>query len=570
MPRPNHALVEDSFAPLRAEAEKLIQAFAGLRQSLASLTRSNRQPGGATAGAVGGGGSVDPLAASQDRAAKSAERFDRAVGRASASVNSLQRAVHGVGNIATLLGFEDAGRKADGLAMGLAAVRDVVGGIVALRAPLFAISSVVVITLAAVGALQEGIRATTGETLTLTGTIAGVALGLAKAVVESVSGWKILFNDLAQFIRETFAGISRAILAPVEFALQQIASAFIKMAKGLRESGIPVLQELGRGFALVAKGAFEASTGIRAAYQHFGQAAQQGATETQRANREILDSMKFTVEGIQKQINKVFDTKQGASLLGNPAKALGQLASDLKALLPNVLKDAGAEVAKPGGGLLPASSEMRSAGQEGGVAYVSGFSEALYSSQADTSSSIYDLLTGKTDRSPLGIYGAVTGLLGSFAGASRGRAFASGGEVTPGGMASLAHFARGVRGLAAGGRPSWIPSSDTVAAWLTPGEWVQPLRSVAKYGARFMASVQSLQFPADVAAAFSGGVSVPTASPSPAPRGYASGGSVAGGGMGGTTVLPVFASTPQAMETLLHGGAGTVLERWLNDRGYGR
>lgn len=169
---------------------------------------------------------------------------------------------------------------------------------------------------------------------------------------------------------------------------------------------------------------------------------------------------------------------------------------------------------------------------------------------------------------------AVSGITGAFAGpetisytgVSAGGVttfHAAGGEVAnrPG-RASLAHFMRGARGLAGGGlgRPSWIPSSDTVAAWLTPGEFVEPLRAVRRYGLGFMESIRNESFPVDVARAFSAGVSAPApiAAPGPGPRGYASGGTVAtsAGGMSATgapTAAYVLANEHTA-DMLFRGG----------------
>jgi hypothetical protein len=53
------------------------------------------------------------------------------------------------------------------------------------------------------------------------------------------------------------------------------------------------------------------------------------------------------------------------------------------------------------------------------------------------------------------------------------------------------HASRGVRGFASGGRPSWVPLSDTIPAWLTPGEWVMRLGAVRSYGENVMDAINS-------------------------------------------------------------------------------
>jgi hypothetical protein len=77
--------------------------------------------------------------------------------------------------------------------------------------------------------------------------------------------------------------------------------------------------------------------------------------------------------------------------------------------------------------------------------------------------------------------------------------FSKGGLVTPGGSVARGFFKGGmvdfgelspVKGYAAGGaiphpRPSYIPDSDTVPAWLTPGEFVIRKSIVSKLGAGF-------------------------------------------------------------------------------------
>ena len=77
--------------------------------------------------------------------------------------------------------------------------------------------------------------------------------------------------------------------------------------------------------------------------------------------------------------------------------------------------------------------------------------------------------------------------------ASRGgfvRAFAKGGPVMP----SPEHVSNRAQGLARGGRPSKIPASDTIPAWLTPGEFVVRKGTVDKLGVDFFRSINNGDF----------------------------------------------------------------------------
>ena len=70
-----------------------------------------------------------------------------------------------------------------------------------------------------------------------------------------------------------------------------------------------------------------------------------------------------------------------------------------------------------------------------------------------------------------------------------GVGLARGGKVPQRGKASAQHYGKNAKSFAIGGRPKGVPASDTVPAWLTPGEWVMRLSSVMKYGPRVMAAI---------------------------------------------------------------------------------
>ena len=80
--------------------------------------------------------------------------------------------------------------------------------------------------------------------------------------------------------------------------------------------------------------------------------------------------------------------------------------------------------------------------------------------------------------------GAAAGGAAAFLGKAEG-GFIPSGQFA----ASFAHFGPRARAFSLGGRPSGIPASDTVPAWLTPGEFVIKTPSVMQYGADIMNAI---------------------------------------------------------------------------------
>jgi len=130
---------------------------------------------------------------------------------------------------------------------------------------------------------------------------------------------------------------------------------------------------------------------------------------------------------------------------------------------------------------------------------------------------------------------------------------------------ALTPFAKGgeVKGYASGGnvgslpRPSNIPASDTVPAWLTPGEFVIKRASVKKYGLGLLSAMNNgLLSPSSLQpAALATGGHVQKI------KGYAQGGSVRNVRTPNTQqqapqkiILPVFPTTNENMEKMVSGG----------------
>lgn len=168
--------------------------------------------------------------------------------------------------------------------------------------------------------------------------------------------------------------------------------------------------------------------------------------------------------------------------------------------------------------------------------------------------------------------GAGAGAFGWIGGAFSNAiaAFATGGQV-----ASPAHYGHGARGFAfGGGPPPGIPASDTVPAWLTPGEWVMRLAAVQRYGADVMNKINDgLVDPSSLRA-----VVGPDSRAIRAPRGgsFATGGMISEALAAHGTVMSSAASklqTPQRAVVVpdeqsfsrMVAGGHTTLMRWHKD-----
>jgi len=127
-----------------------------------------------------------------------------------------------------------------------------------------------------------------------------------------------------------------------------------------------------------------------------------------------------------------------------------------------------------------------------------------------------------------GLIADATAAAAILASASLGVGAYGGGLMTPFGAA---------RGYSSGGRvgmprPRGLHPSDTVPAWLAPGEYVHPTRAVAAYGADFMEAIRSLAIPPSLVRGLMRGVRLP-APRVPRGPGFAEGGRVPSRAPGG-------------------------------------
>ena len=199
---------------------------------------------------------------------------------------------------------------------------------------------------------------------------------------------------------------------------------------------------------------------------------------------------------------------------------------------------------------------------------------------------INQLVTIAVTKAALGL----TGILSS--------GFASGGEVkAPAGFRHGGTVGRSptrhVRGYAGGGnvvgpalptlRPSHVDPKDTVPAWLSVGEFVQPVHRVQQYGTDLFEAFRQGwidPFEARMLMPSQRNRRAATRITSSAVRGYAGGGSVssapsttpqsrAASGSAGTVVVPALVANEGTMDQLVRGG-GTSLTRFLDEQGFVR
>lgn len=177
-----------------------------------------------------------------------------------------------------------------------------------------------------------------------------------------------------------------------------------------------------------------------------------------------------------------------------------------------------------------AAATTIAATQVAAASTAAGIITAAYATAAATE--IAAAQTAATIRAGASVLGANSGgLVGSVLGLN------SGGPV--GYNARMASYAHSMaRGFASGGgyfgRPAGLHPKDTVPAWLTPNEFVQPVKSVRRYGLDLMRALQNgAADPVSVRAAAGLGpraVAARASSAAASIRGYASGGSVASAG----------------------------------------
>ena len=163
-------------------------------------------------------------------------------------------------------------------------------------------------------------------------------------------------------------------------------------------------------------------------------------------------------------------------------------------------------------------------------------------------------------KAALGLFGGFQSVPGAPTATAPGAA--SGGRIRRGRLGA-AHFSA-PQGLAMGGRPKGLPSSDTVPIWATPGEFMMKVGAVRKYGENALAAINAgLVNPM----ALRGLTQTAGASARPAaPKGgFATGGEVRSSdtvpvsGPSGFSQAVIVAND-EAMDSLLSGGKGAMFK----------
>lgn len=566
------AVVEDTRLALVAFKEEI-------RKASGSVGGGGAPSAGGSAGGGGGGGGPSAFVA-----------FSKGAREAVRTIGELQKAAKAGGGLAKSLGLPDAERQLEAVANGLDKVKAGAEGLVAVGKtvavvwkPVALAAGAAVIAfgaVATVGAvLQEVIFALTGSMLSvgdaITVTLLGAVKGVTEAVafvVEQVPMIGAAFQVLPAIVQEQMAQVAEAVVGKFRDLLNTLAGILKSLPEFLQPEGAIVALEQGATAASFALGALGAR--VR------GVTAEQAAlfAETKRQVDAIRSEGSAAVEAIDAVISETFDKPAGTRFLDDPKKAIEDLIAKIGDGIPDALKKALKTLAEAlgsggSGGDAKAPKQAEAAGKATGTAYGDGFAQSLVSQARPAVDGLLESLTVDPDNgeqitsfrglvrnigklflsNPFGFLG---GLFNTGAtGGPNAPGFATGGRVpVRGGVPSLAHL--GASGFATGGRAA----SDTIAAWLTPGEWVMRLAAVKRYGPDVMANINAGRVDPAALRAAAGGGGAPGPSSGP---GYAAGGMVGGGA--GPQVLPVAFVDQANAGMIVRGGRNALLELFATD-----
>jgi hypothetical protein len=537
--RPNHPLVEDSFRPLREEADRLRNALSQLRDGIAR------------AGAGGGGGNSAAVAEARELAREERDRARewreqkkdlRELGQ---DFRDLQQAVRAAGPLAKQMGLEQTRLQLEAVSQRLDLVRPGFAAIVSSVKLLGSLWKPILAAVAVFGGgligVQKLILATTGASLSLKETVQAVGVSLVKAYYDA----KVAARD---FYIEAIGGREK---------LDQIAGR-TNLINELAAEGT------GRTPQRVGLGQTEDEINQQALAATLEELMSRGAQGTRDAAglfRELFTDITAGLEGILPTIDETQTrARQAVEAFADPTpfeafKAnlesmanLTQVTFDL--MLSGIQAVSGTIAATLVDAFTDPHKDIRER-----------FADLFKQLAQMVLQFVIQAAIAKAILTVVG--GAATGGVGAGlffnAGGQVPQGFAAGGRVRGGGRASLAHLFAG--GLALGGPPPGVPASDTVPAWLTPGEWVQPVAAVKEYGAGVMEAIRTRAIPAGILQALAAGVRAPSA-PSLPRLGYATGGAVAGGGVsGGATpmIVPALIANEHTGEQILAGSRGAHL-----------
>lgn len=389
-------------------------------------------------------------------------------------------------------------------------------------------AAAVAVTTGAVVALQTAVNSLTGSTLTVKETIVAFALSGQQALL----GLKKTYMEVAYAISGDDTGFA-ASMAEVNDEIRQTEGAL----KALFEKANERPKQESQGF-------------LKDTYN----SVREFGDEVEAVLRKVLGFFDVTQERSKETANEV---KRALTPFQQFQADLGQMGNLVQGTYDTILNGVNQLSSTISGALL----------------------DAFLNPQADIRESFAQLFRSLAQQLlqlliRAAIVRAVSGIAGSFAGGGEvgdpwgadSRGYAKGGKVRPGGSPSLQHLTPRAKAYAGGGfeRPSWIPSSDTVPAWLTPGEFVNPVPTVKALGVDFFEALRSMRVDPGIMRAAAGlgprggGTSLPRG-------GFNTGGPVSplsGAANAASPAVAIMVPDEQTAARLFAQG-GPAMNRWL-------
>lgn len=570
--------LDGEFRFLRREAEQLRAAFRNLGAAV-----SASGAGGSGGGGGGGGGGGQPVRTTEGGLFRGAAKDARELVR---TVGELSRSAKAFGSFAKILGMDDASAKINQVGVALGRVQDALEGVAAASKvvllawrPLAAASVLFGVAAASVVGMQAAIKAATGDAVSFTGAIRATVLAVVRGIATAVG----FVQEQVPRIGAVFDVVSSAIAVNFNRTLGAVFEKFAdlasKTADALGEWGGPVTERLRAAAAGATLAVGALGVGVQVAVGN----ATQAVNDAQVRSARLAADSAAAIGGLDREINRVLSTPPPP---GGAMAQFEELTTALGEAIPDAAKRAlaaiGQVLAAPAETTTPKAERKEatpfedfqkqltqqadvtqqtfnaigSAAQTVSATISDALIDGFINPQADIKAAFADmfaalakmilqtivqLLVAKALLTAIGGVGGagatpgtvgaagVGGIAGTLTGAFFGAA--EGGRVPAGRFrASLAHAV--ARGYALGGRPAGLPASDTIPAWLTPGEFIIPRGPTAKMTRRSLEALRIGAIDAGALDALATGVPLPS---SPAiPRvAYAGGGEVVGGGGGG-------------------------------------
>jgi hypothetical protein len=584
--------LDNEFRFLTEEAKRLRAAFLSIRSSL----EQQAGPAGAPGSTTGGPAARSPNAGAIDAQA-AREAFSRQAKEFVKTIAEVQRSVRAGGNLAKSLGLGELGRHLDVAANKLETVHAASEGLGAsLKVLRAAFLPVAVGAAAVVGPLllvQKVFESASGKALSFTETIQVMGLSLAKLAAtvggdvmtalgmspESISEATISAQALQEQINEIVAKAKEPGSAGTDTA---------SMLRGLLGDVVAQVEKL---VALVPE--TDSALGALVQPQAFQDskeaiAAIQLELAKLSGDQALVD--RFATKDLEAQLAPLIAqaNKLGEALWNGGQVSVGaQERLDLinkEIMLRRQLLDAQlanetmsgqlASFFTQAGNVANATFDVITQGvQAVGATVANTLLDAFLDPQADIRESfsqlfrqlaamilqtITQLLIAKAIAAAIGgAGGGAGGIVGAVIGAAQGGRS----DRMKGNQPSLAHLF--AQGLALGGRPKGLPATDTIAAWLSPGEFVIPAGPTSKLTPRSLEALRRGAISAGALDALAAGYSLPARAALPSIS-YADGGPVTagGGGVGGGMGTVQVAPSETNLARQLAGGHGALVRHF--------